>query len=515
MSEKITNNGNKVLRVFSQYLIVGIIIVLIGFFLRIYFFPYDIPITLDGLLYFWFGMDVSNLGKIPAEYNFPNNFWPSLLGFIFSISNLENFMELMNLQRVISLLISVITFIPVYYILRKFFEQKYALTGLVLFAVEPRLIINSLGGLPEALFVFLGSITLVLFLSNKMKLIYISFAICAIFSLVRYEGILLLIPLSVTFLIRFRKDKKVILRLLLALTIFALTILPMTYLRMEVTGQDGIYSHTIGTDSHDGALDVVLSGNQDKINFDSGILIFIKMVLWSTFPIFFIFLPYGIFSFFKKDNKNLLMLFTVIMFLIPTLYISIRGVSETKYLLILYPIFTLFSIFMIQKINEKIKKKNIFLLIVVICAILSSIIFLSYNIDNEHEREAVFISNEVAKRTTVINDYHPESVYLRTVGFSEQNNYTGNHQYFQPKMKILFTDKYETLQDFLEYAQKEKLEFLVVDNVGNRSDFILSIFENEEKYPFLEKGFDSNNLGFKYKVKIFKINYKLFNEINK
>jgi hypothetical protein len=297
----------------------------------------------------------------------------------------------------------------------------------------------------------------------------------------------------------------------LALIIFALTILPMTYLRMEVTGQDGIYSHIIG--GH-GALNVVLSGNQDKVNFDSGVLIFIKMVLWSTFPIFFIFLPYGIFSIFKKDHKNLVMLLTVIMFLIPTLYISIRGVSETKYLLILYPIFTLFSIFMIQKINERIKKKNIFLLIVVICTIFSSIVFLSTHIDNEYEREAVFISNEIIKRTTIINDYHPQSIYLRTVEFSDDFRYTGNHDYFQTEIKVLHTKKYETLQKFLNFAQKENLEYLIVDNSRNRSDFIISIFENEEKYPFLEKEFDSNNLGFKYKVKIFKINYEIFNENN-
>ena len=64
----------------------------------------------------------------------------------------------------------------------------------------------------------------------------------------------------------------------------------------------------------------------------------------------------------------------------------------------------------------------------------------------------------------------------------------------------------------MNFAQKEKLEFLVVDNNKNRTDFIRSIFENEEKYPFLEKEFDSNDLGFKYKAKIFRINYDQFNK---
>jgi hypothetical protein len=512
LSEKITKEEHKS-KFFSNYLIVGLIITLIGIVIRIYFFPYNIPITLDGLLYFWYAIDASSLGKIPIEYSFPNNFWPLSLSLIFSISNLENYLELMNLQRISTIIISVLTFVPVYYILRKFFVQKYAITGMALFAVEPRLIINSLAGLPEALFVFLGSITLVLFLSNKLKIIYISFIICAIFSLVRYEGILLLIPLVITFVIRFRKEKKVIFHLLIALTIFALTILPMSYLRMEATGNDGIYSHIVGTGSS-GAVNVVLSGNQDKVNFDSGILIFIKLLLWSTFPIFFLFLPYGIKSIIKKDHKNLLLVLTTIIFLIPTLYIGIRGSSETKYLLVLYPIFTLLSIFMIQKINEKIARKNLFLITVIIIAVLSSIIFLTYQINNEHEREAVIISEEITIRTTVINDYHPESAYLRTVGFLENDDYAGKYDSIQTKIDILQTNEHSTLKDFLNYAQNKKLEFLIVDNNENRSEFIKAVFKNEEKYPFLEKEFDSNDLGFKYKAKIFKINYEQFNENN-
>ncbi len=510
MSEKIKDKENKP-SFFSDYLIVGIIIALIGVFIRIYFYPYDIPITLDGLLYFWYAIDASDLGGLSTEYNFPNNLWPLSLGLFFSISNLENYMDLMNLQRITSLIISVLTFVPVYYILRKFFVQKYALTGMALFAVEPRLIINSLGGLPEALFVFLGSITLVLFLSNKLKLIYLSFAVCAIFSLVRYEGILLLIPLLIIFVIRFRKEKRVIFHLLIVLTIFGLTILPMTYLRMEATGYDGIYSHIIGIESG-GALDVVLSGNQDKVNFDSGILMFTKLLLWSTFPMFFLFLPYGIKLIIKKDYKNLLIITSSIIFLIPTVYASIRDIHETKYLLVLYPIFALLSIFMIQKINEKIKKKNIFLVIVIIGAVTSSIVFLTYQIDNDYEREANIISEEIAKRTTVINDLHPELIYLRTIGFSEHDEYADKYDSIHTKIRILQTDEYSTLEDFLNFAQKEKLEFLIVDNNKNRSNFIKSIFENEEKYPFLEKEFDSNDLDFKYKVKIFRINYDQFNE---
>ena len=39
-----------------------------------------------------------------------------------------------------------------------------------------------------------------------------------------------------------------------------------------------------------------------------------------------------------------------------------------------------------------------------------------------------------------------------------------------------------------------------------RSDLI-HVFNNEEKYPFLTKEYDSKENGFKYHIKLFKINY--------
>ena len=42
-----------------------------------------------------------------------------------------------------------------------------------------------------------------------------------------------------------------------------------------------------------------------------------------------------------------------------------------------------------------------------------------------------------------------------------------------------------------------------------------NIFVNEQNYPFLIKEFDSKENGFKYHVKIFRINFEEFNEFYK
>ena len=48
-----------------------------------------------------------------------------------------------------------------------------------------------------------------------------------------------------------------------------------------------------------------------------------------------------------------------------------------------------------------------------------------------------------------------------------------------------------------------------------RQEFLIEIYKNENKYNFLNKIYDSNNEEFNYKIKIFEIDYKLFDEFIK
>ena len=61
----------------------------VGAVIRFYYFPYDVPLTLDALSYFWYAIDISVLGQFPNNYNFPNNGWPSFLSIFFSLYNSE------------------------------------------------------------------------------------------------------------------------------------------------------------------------------------------------------------------------------------------------------------------------------------------------------------------------------------------------------------------------------------------------------------------------------------------
>ena len=184
-------------RIFSNFKFQLLILFISGLTLRIYYTPLDIPITLDGAQYFWYAIDTSILGELPNEYNFPNNGWPVFLSLIFNIVNPDTFLDFHITQRLSSIILSTATIIPIYLICRKFFDSKIAFIGSVIFVFEPRLLLNSIIGLPEALFILLFTSSIYLFLSKNFKKVYIAFALIALLSLIRYEGFLLIFPLSI------------------------------------------------------------------------------------------------------------------------------------------------------------------------------------------------------------------------------------------------------------------------------------------------------------------------------
>ena len=142
-----------------------------------YFFPFGIPITHDAVNYFWYASDMNMLGRLPNGYTFGNNGWPVFLAPFFTILKLNSAIAYMELQRTISVLISVLTVIPVYFLCKHFVNYKFAIIGAAIFAFEPRLIQDSLSGLNSSLYVALETLALVLFFSSNKYAKYYSFAI--------------------------------------------------------------------------------------------------------------------------------------------------------------------------------------------------------------------------------------------------------------------------------------------------------------------------------------------------
>jgi len=722
------------------------LLIIAGLIIRLWIFPYDLPVTEDASVYFWYAMDMSITNSFPENYNFPNNGWPSFLSIIFDVAKFDDYIDYMNTQRITTIVISLITIVSVYHLCSNFFNKNYSLIGAAIFAFEPRLILDSLLGTNMIPFILLFTLSLSFFLSKNHKMILLSFVFASFATLVRYEGLLLLIPLSIIYLIRFRKDRQIILRYLLIITIFVLILTPMAYFRYQTNGNDGITSHIIsgleffighesnvdtfsknnilGSDTtknrnFSGYMDEVIIWNKplsdldvtqlynngnpslEKINLHDGLTVYFpfdkisenlelnnseffiqsnctgitsnsckilesntstfeltsgikgsaikfdridflkfddqafpfsnsprsismwvlptssseygnllyhsgvyqnekifeintnlwetgsisvgilsddiysnpkvlnqnqwnhivvtfngdrlfstetvkiyhngvlletnsasegillndhneveinttsyfgfdlfgKYFAWISFPIFFLFLPYGLIRLFRERGyeKYSVLLFGLILAL-PAFYAYFREFQEIKYLFYLFPIFALLSLFSIRKISEMIQKPTLLCILILVAIIISSIAFIDLKkIDNEFEKEAFEITRIVLEKASGINEstYHISKYSATAESFLQPNILPQQKTFTLQRLSPYSSDG---IIDFVMNSRHSGLTHIVIDET-TEPDFLREIFYDETKYKFLKKEFDSINHGYKYHVKIFKIDY--------
>ena len=153
-------------KVKKQILILGLIIVS-AFIIRIYFGNFELPVTSDSYGYFLFASDISINSQLPNNYSISNTGWPIFLGGLFSIFQFNSVLEYMQLQKISTVILSTLTIIPVYFLCQKFFNNKLSIVGAIIFAFEPRIILNSSLGITEPLYILLGTTGIVFFLSNN------------------------------------------------------------------------------------------------------------------------------------------------------------------------------------------------------------------------------------------------------------------------------------------------------------------------------------------------------------
>lgn len=507
-----------------------LVIGIIGILIRIYYFPLDIPISLDSMDYFSYAFVITQQGNLPEGWDLSNNGWPIFLSIFFSIFNYENFLDYSNVQRIITVVISTLTIIPVYLLCTRFVNKSFSLIGATIFVLEPRIIINSLLGVTESSFVLLGTTALFLFLSKNEKAIFASFGVAALLSLIRYEGLLLIIPFAIIFIVRKRNEKKIILKLFTAMSIFILILIPMAMVNYQAVGHDGLVSplfaggpqyiskHVIqGVPDIDDPIYSKNAGENKFLEFISlGSINLIKFLGLIMIPIFIFFAPIGIFLFLKnRDFKTWTVISAFFVLLLPAFYAYGRGVEETRYLYIIYPILCIFCVYTIKKILLNFSRPNSFLILIVCGILVCTIGFLEYKkIDYEHENEAFLIAQKVVSISEGINHYPPESKYIHIAEISNKwpnipmPKETSYNQSFE--IAKISPGGYTSLENYIHESKIKGLTHLVVDGKQMNANFLNDIFYNEEKYQYLVKEYDSKDEGFNYHVKIFKINYELF-----
>jgi len=521
-----------------------VLIALAGLFLRLVYFPYDVPLFNDSLGYFWYAIDMSILNQLPPGHSLVNNGWPSFLSLIFQQMDSSNFLDYHNMQRFVGVVFSVATIFPVYFLCSMYFKKSYSLLGATLFIFEPRLIGNSLLGVPESMYVFLMASLLFLFLSNDFKKIYLAFAIVALLAIVRYEGLLMIIPTSIVFFIRFRKQKKDLIKYIICISVFILILVPMAYLKNETMGQDGFISHvSAGPMYYQSSIQENSSALGDFLYLGS--INLIKYAGWVQIPSFIIFIPLGIILIFKSiDYKKITIILSILIMLIPAFYGYSREIQDTKYLYVLYPIFCVLACFTFKIFLEKFHRRNLIFCMIVGGIILSSMIFVEWKaMDNEHYRETYKIFTEIGQKEMKINKelglYGGELTYFSWIVLHNVDEFPVSY-FEKPSSKITWTpfggkavtisglikeaEEYhnpeiDNLRDYFQVLENQKITHLLLDEFNNTPLIndelrlhLIDIFNHENKYPFLVKEYDSKENGFNYHIKLFKIDYKMLEE---
>jgi hypothetical protein len=534
-----------------QIVILLSILVSISIIFRIVVFPFELPIYQDGEVYFWYANDMSILNDFPGwgKDRFPNTLWPTLLSGFFSIVDSNNFIDYMTLQRIVTVGISIVTVIPIFFLCKKFVDPLYAVIGSSLFLFDPRLIQSSLNGLTEPLFLLLGIISILLFLSKRMICIFISFGILALFALTRYEGLVLIIPFSIMFFWRYR-SRKYLIRYLICITIFLTIIFSVDFLKNETidnstfvylfAGSTNIAKGNVelqnGCDIGDETTNCISKNTKTFFGiFYSTISNIIKYYGWMLVPLFLVFIPIGLFKFLKNRNfEKWTIIICMIFMLLPAFYAFSRDFQEMRYLYIQIPLLCVIASLSIKFFSEKINREKIVITLFLSCIILTGGIFYydQVYVDNKQEKEYFEIAKKINSTMKVTNEIFPADKYIRSAKIAELSEFPVLRNSFELfslkvisidetcnniehslcfKNKISIDEK-ETLREFLEFAKENDLGHLVIDDDGDDVKFLYDIFHNENNFKFLEKIYDSTNYGFEYHVKFYKIDYEIVEE---
>ena len=92
------------------------LIVIFGLALRLYYFPYEVPIVTDGFYFFVYAVKTISVNGLPIDYSTANTGWANFLSVIFIFFDKTDPLHLMDVQRSVSVIISTVTVIPAFFI---------------------------------------------------------------------------------------------------------------------------------------------------------------------------------------------------------------------------------------------------------------------------------------------------------------------------------------------------------------------------------------------------------------
>ena len=487
--------------------------------------------------------------------------WSIFISPFFHMTDSNNFLEYVSIARGLGLAISIITIIPMYVLSRKFFDAKYSLCAVGLFAFEPHL--NHVSGLgyTEPLYILATILSLYFILNKNSNYSYLSFLTIGLLWWVRWNGIVMLLIASIIFFTNFKKTPKLFLKYFACLAICLIVVSPMLIERNGQFGSPLFFSQN--EHMFTGEYATIMAENMMGVEYsafdyvdDHGFGKFIEKfvflgiynLLFTLFkmslPYLIFFLPFGIlFSLrsFDQEKKYIRSNWILILISLGAFIFYFAIMPEKRLIYHVYPFLIILAAISLQRLveyglptfsfNEKQKK---ICLVGIMCTVLllSSLYTLRYEVPDPilSNEEILFAETLENKFDGKILDagYTLKGLYYVHVmdpdGVFKNYKITQNpgayymFEFNSENVNLMPTMLYaKSLEDFIEVSYEYELNYISI----NKKDVILfypyldEIYENEDKFPYLTKVFDTENEGFeKLKAKVFEIDYKKFYQLN-
>jgi len=486
--------------------------------------------------------------------------WSLLISLFYHLTSSNKFIDYENTVRILSVVVSTISILPMYMLARRFFDEKYSLVASALLAFEPHLNRWAPLGYAEPLYNLVIILSLYFILVKDSRRVLISFVLAGILWWIRPNGIVMIFLISLIFIINFRRSPSFAKNLTLGIILFLIVISPILIQRYNQYG-DPFYVY-YGSSIFAGSEQQMIAENYDHNQFglseyvkQHGVVQFLskfivggayKIIEGSvmlSFPFMIILLPFGILFSLRpldQEKKHILANWIVILGILCSLAIPYAVIQEYRFLFSLLPFFVVFSVIPIQRVTQyglstfsfSAKQKNLFLIIVIgIIFVLGGLFLLRYE-----KIDKAQINEEIEFAKILQHDYHGRILdtgyttqYLTQVQLDNPPGIFKTYKINQEKIpyqgfpyttgNVTNINLYgQSVEEIISSGESLGLKYISINPKGISPDFKFfdNVYENEEQYPYLKKIFDSNEHGFKkFKVKVFEIDYNKFHQMNK
>lgn len=536
-----------------------ILIASISILMKLYLIDFSTYVTGDVMGYALSVFSFSNGDFTPTFHKTPG--WPYFIFPFFQLIDSNNFIDYSVIIKSLSIAVSTLTIIPVYYLAKKWFSEKYSIVGAALFAFEPHLNYNAGLGYAEPLYIALIVITLYFISSTQYRYVCLSFLFVGLAWWTRWPGALIFLVISIIFLFNSRKSKHSVLKYLGCVGIFLIVVSPMLIDRNNTFGDPLYFESTSALYTGDYApvqSNMVNTTNLEYSAFDyiddNGLQKFIERflidgsfsitadIIKNSFPYLIFLIPFGILLSFKAltiDRKLISANWLVILVTIISLVTAYAVINEKRFLFPIIPFLILFAVLPIQRLIENgfstfafsEHQKNLALIILLMIILLSSFWFIQrYDIfDQVEAKEKLdFAEHALTNFEGKMLDAGGTTSGIRYLKLQDPEGafktyLNSNHKYpketilkegylvpFKSNDDLILIALYaKTFDEFMTVSKDYGLDYISISDKHLAEPiypYFKNLYNNELQYAELKKVFDSNDHGYeKFRVKVFKI----------